>query len=284
MIFRGSRKAVYVALAALALCISIASSGMAASFLPIADSPCDPEYYDSLRSRAWLEAQREITQNQNLIVKPDSVLEYTCFDQFANILAGEAINMFSETPRWGVVLPFNSMDIALRNLVGGALDSYIAVNFPHTFRGGRSVDLDYVPGSISGMPGSAYDCTMMRDVWYESKCTDFIEDDENDGFFTFENYRDTDDKRVRPDPCPGIPGRWEDEINLATVNPFTPWEEDNQPTFFGLLEGCSNNTFQLETGVIVTRSKQEPLRYRERVCVPAGCRYVPSGFNNGSCQ
>ena len=41
------------------------------------NSPCDPDYYESLEARAWLEAQREITQNQNLIYKPDSALEYT---------------------------------------------------------------------------------------------------------------------------------------------------------------------------------------------------------------
>ncbi len=282
MTFRASRKAIYVVLTVLALCISFGSQGMAG----VAPSPCDPEYYQSLRSRAWLEAQREITQNQNLIVKPDSVLEYTCFDQFMSILAYEAFNMFSETPRWGIVLPPNSMDIALQNLVGTALGSYLAANFSHMFRGHRSLVLDYLPRPVSGIPGTAYLCTSMRDVWLESKCTDFIEDPGTDGFYTFENYRDTPDKRTRPDPCfnPGLPARWAIEFNTATVNPFTPWEEDNQAVFFGLLAGCDGGTLQLETGVIVQRSKQEPRRYREKVCAPPGCRYVPSGMNSGSCQ
>src|SRR5437016_4882806 len=43
-------------------------------------TPCDPEYMDALEARAYLEAQREVAQNQNYILKPDSVLEYTCFD------------------------------------------------------------------------------------------------------------------------------------------------------------------------------------------------------------
>lgn len=281
MTFRASRQAVYVVLTALALCISFSSQGYAA-----AASACDPNYYQSLRSRAWLEAQREITQNQNLIVKPDSVLEYTCFDQFMSILAYEAFNMFSETPRWGVVLPPNSMDIALQNMVGTALGSYLAANFPHTFRGGRAQVLDYLPRPVSGIPGTAYLCTSMYEVWLQSKCVDFIEDSNTDGFYTFQNYWSTPDKRQRPDPCvnPGLPARWEAEFATATVNPFTPWEEDNQLIFFGMLSGCSGATFQLETGVIVQRSKEEPLRYREKVCVPPGCRYVPTGMNSGTCS
>lgn len=282
MNFHSSKRAVYVVLTALVLFVSGISPAMAGA----AATPCDPEYYESLRSRAWLEAQREITQNQNLIVKPDSVLEYTCFDQFMNILAYEAINMFSETTRWGIVLPSNSMDTALEYLVGGAMRSYLAANYPHMFRGHRSLTLDYEPEPIHGMSGTDYLCTSMRDVWLESKCVDFIEDPETDGFYTFQNYWSTDDKRVRPEPCLGIPARWEEEFATATVNPFTPWEEDNQMTFYGLLdpENCGGATLQLETGVIVRRSKLEPITYREKACLPAGCHYVPSGMNSGSCQ
>ena len=45
----------------------------------IAPQSCDSNYWRQLSSRAWLEAEREIMQNQNLIFKPDSVLQYTCF-------------------------------------------------------------------------------------------------------------------------------------------------------------------------------------------------------------
>ena len=93
----------------------------------IADSPCDPEYFESLKSRAWLEAQREITQNQNLIFKPDSVLEYTCFGGHLAELSVHAADMFSENPRWGV----NPGDMlgALTDLVYTAQVSYIEANF-----------------------------------------------------------------------------------------------------------------------------------------------------------
>ena len=44
-----------------------------------APTSCDPEYMDALEARAYMEAQREIAQNKNLIFKPDSLLDYPCF-------------------------------------------------------------------------------------------------------------------------------------------------------------------------------------------------------------
>ena len=110
-------------IAALLLLGVVASFGKAPAAAPpvIAPSPCDPLYYDSLESRGWLEAQREITQNQNLIFKADSVLEYTCFDRFANELAQHARDMFSESTRWGGVLSAASMDRALDRQVRSGL-------------------------------------------------------------------------------------------------------------------------------------------------------------------
>src|ERR1044072_4359830 len=74
------------ALCALLLCLS--------ARVQAASTPCDPEYMDALEARAYLEAQREVAQNQNYILKPDSVLQYTCFDLF--------IGHFASDPNWGV--------------------------------------------------------------------------------------------------------------------------------------------------------------------------------------
>lgn len=61
---------------------------------------CDPEFWDVLTDRAWMEAQREITQNQNLIPRPDSVLEITCFDSFLDELGSYSDSNFPSNPRW----------------------------------------------------------------------------------------------------------------------------------------------------------------------------------------
>ena len=271
------------AIFAFILCFTLGGTALAG----VAPSPCDPQYYDSLRSRAWLEAQREITQNQNLIFKPDSVLEYTCFDKHMNILAFEAQNMFSETQRWGTILPTNSMDTALQNLVGTALGTFISANFDHTFLGGRSTT-NYTPAGIAGASGASYVCENMRNVWRESKCMDFAQNADTDGFYTFQNYSTTADKRTLPSPCNnnGLAGRWTDEIGLATVNDDTPWIEDEIETFADLLDSaeCNNTTLKIETGITVQRSKAAPTTYLEKVCLPPGCRYVPTGMNAGNCQ
>ncbi|MCB1651004.1 MAG: hypothetical protein KDI46_03035 [Alphaproteobacteria bacterium] len=40
---------------------------------------CDSDFYDVLSARAWTSAKREVETAETLIVKPDSVMEYTCF-------------------------------------------------------------------------------------------------------------------------------------------------------------------------------------------------------------
>jgi hypothetical protein len=132
-------------------------------------TPCDPEYMDALESRAWLEAQREIAQNQNLIAKPDSVLEYTCFNKFLEHAArgfsvDGVLRPFSETNNWnGPPAGFNvhddagenvSLDITLDQVVRRAMASYLRGNFAHRFIGDRL-----------GTPGKeAYDPTPTNNV------------------------------------------------------------------------------------------------------------------------
>lgn len=268
----------FVALLCFALPIKIV---LAAA--PIAPTPCDPEYYKSLKSRAWLEAQREITQNQNLIFKPDSVMEYTCFDQFQGVLAREAINMFSETTRWGTILPSNSMDQALQNLVNSAVATWTANNFNHTFLGGRSDTLDYTPTAVT--PTNYGPCTNMADVWKEAKCIDFIDEEDYDAFFTFKDYANGKEPRFLPTPCnTGVSSRWNTELQTATVDAQTPWQEDKVKTYFNLMDpaNCSSAP-KIETGVTVIRG-DAPNKFREKICIPPGCHYVPTGLNSGTCE
>ncbi len=59
---------------------------------------CDPEFWDVLKNRAWEGGQREITQNNNLIARPDSVLSLSCFDSSLNHLAWYADRYFPGNP------------------------------------------------------------------------------------------------------------------------------------------------------------------------------------------
>jgi hypothetical protein len=283
----------------MALCLWIGPAiAQTAPPLPTpAASPCDPEYYSSLKSRAWMEAQREITSNQNMIYKPDSVLSYTCFDQFMAEVGRDAKTMFSENTRWGTILPAGSMTTALESLIGSALNSYILLNFNHSTRGGRSTGVTYSPARK--LP---YSCDIMMRVWLESKCQDFIASAE-DGFFTFQQYAEdyfNGDHRFLPQRCGSIAGRWGTENAAALQDASTPWTEDNLVTFNGNLSpvncgvGGPNAIQPVPTGLIVRRTTAPtngPLVYYEKACIPPGCHYVPTGTgtaaapsNTGECR
>jgi hypothetical protein len=57
---------------------------------------CDTDFETVLEARATLEAMREVEIAQTLILKPDSVLEMSCFDDRLNELAAHADAMFSD--------------------------------------------------------------------------------------------------------------------------------------------------------------------------------------------
>lgn len=259
-----------------------------------APSACDPNYYESLESRAWLEAQREITQNQNLIFKPDSVLEYTCFDRHLGVLADQSGNaqatggMFSETGRWDPRVLGNNqathMDDALTRLVSQALNQYQQANFNHSFLGGRSSTSSTLQASVQ--PG-AYNCNFMNQIWQEAKCMGFIDNATNDGFFTFEQYQSSGDKRFLPTQCTGVPVLWRNNINTAYEAPL--WIADDVDT---LLEdifpetGCGDQSAggsKIRTGLTVRRIEGEPKEYQEHICVAPGCYYQPTGPDSGNC-
>jgi len=275
------------------------------------DPGCDPEYLQSLQARAWMEAQREITQNQNLIFKPDSVLEYSCFDLYLNELADHAKDMFSETQRWGEVPGIKtqgdgSTDDALQKLTGEALKTYIEQNFedegqngqPYDLLGGRlnEEEIDHDPEEVTGESRNTYNCDVMRRVWEQAKCMNFIDDEDHDGFYTFDQYQreaekggDDADFRFLPKTCPalravdptgGARTRWEQEIKNATVNSDdgddqpnqgTPWQEDIVETYYDKLEprNCASAD-AIPTGFKVYRNHKEEKDWK--VCL-GGCHY-----------
>ncbi|MGN7439110.1 MAG: hypothetical protein ACTHOO_10770 [Alcanivorax sp.] len=263
----------------------------------IADTPCDSLYYESLSARAWLEAQREITQNQNIILKPDSVFEYTCFDRLVGELADHADEMLSETSSYGSPLSSTSMDNALQNLVINSLTAYINNNFGSKTGGGgynllaghtAAAGINSVP---QNMVGPAYNCDIMERVWNAAKCINFVSNSTTDGFFTFQEYATTADKRVLPVACSPITTNW--ATNLGAALTAGPWTNDPVQTYFALTtpQNCSGancpcSGAPVPTGVRVIRSGFSNNDYDEHICLQPGCRYHPGGgdplFSGGS--
>lgn len=274
-------------------CTSVLIAFNAQSAGIFAPTPCDMNgYYKSLESRAWLEAQREITQNQNLIFKPDSVLEYTCFDGHLSELADHAKDMFSETNRWGSFS--GNMSAALTNLIGTALSAYETANFNHSFLGGRittwaPIGAPVGPG-VSGtgyaMSGSvsagSYSCGVMNAVWMKAKCMDFVDNTTNDGFFTFQEYASSSDKRFLPTPCSGGVN-WSGNIDIAYAKGGTPWVKDDMEIYYDLIYPTAGCGTPLETGLTVHNEKAGVATYEENFCIVPGCHYEPTA-GGGSCK
>lgn len=262
-----------------------------------ADDACDPQYYESLEARAWLEAQREITQNQNLIFKSDSVLEYTCFDAFLGVLADRAdgspsaSQLFTDTNRWGT--PPSNVRTSLDGIVATAMDAYQTANFNHSLLGGRSTEVYDLPASL---PSGAYACDTMNRVWEDAKCMDFIDNAAEDGFFTFAEYENSADKRFLPTRCTGHTagdGMFQDKIDEATLDSATPWEESTIRTFYEFIlpsgGGCGVTTGGpflsiFKTGLTVSRTSGGIANYEEHVCVVPGCFYNPTSVSSGDCE
>ncbi len=259
------------------LAVFISSYAQAQLFAP---DPCDPAYYNSLEDRAWLEAQREITQNQNLIFKSDSVLEYTCFDQFAGILANwgggpEASDkLFTANDRWGS--PARDLAASLSDTVGVALGRYDTSNFNHDLLGGRMKGSSY-NFNPNLTPRANYECNVMERVWTYAKCMDFIVDPAEDGFYTFQKYAADPDKRHLPIRCDKI-ADFATPYAEALIDTETPWFEDNLVTYFDLMYppggGCGGGL--ISTGLTVYRTSGNPLSFPEKVCIVPGCHYDPN--------
>lgn len=230
----------------------------------IANSSCDCSYWESLESRAWLEAEREISQNQNLIFKPDSVLQYTCFNLDLDLTAGPIARLFSDQALG--VSRAGAMRAALAASVRAALQAYIQTNFNHNSLGGR--------GGLSGL------CMQMGTVWQEAKCYNFMTR-AADGFLMFEEHQSTEVRQL-PRPC-SPDTRWATNLTQAFNHPgwfqqqfVRPSQTAYQAIYNGLLPGgCSNNQNQtggyIPTGVTVQGMGRQT--YADGFCTNPGCTF-----------
>jgi hypothetical protein len=172
----------------------------------LSKTSCMPQVREAMNARAYLEAERENLQAKNLIYKPDSVLEYSCFEQnlrisgaFTGFEFSEAVLFFGIEDSY---LHNMSLDRAIYNVVFVSLSDFLYKNFWHRYLGDRS-DLLALPD----LDEKEYNCYAMSYVWNKAKCLNYGEDRPlEDGFMTFEELATLDeDIRDLPFPasCPG---------------------------------------------------------------------------------
>ena len=196
---------------------------------PIADSGCDPEYMDALEARAYLGVQRRVVQSRNMIYKPDSVLEYTCFERFMPNLAeiGDGIpgdrwfSEYQDQAEWQPPMTTTvEIDNALQSMILDNIANYLFPNFPHTYLGGHMPLIAAVPP-----PTPVYTCDTMQIVWNYSRCINFMDHDavpELEWFYTFDWYSANDPRQIPNIPpnlasCPVAFGKPDAQIHTSTV-------------------------------------------------------------------
>lgn len=208
----------------------------------IAEQPCDANYWRQMTFRAWQEAEREIMQNQNLIFKPDSVLQYTCFDQFNQIAAAQGGEIFVHTTYFGEQIIKRSqkegMTQALAAVVYNPLKSYVASNgYAGDMLGGRASRMS-IPSSKSQFSGpggtsASYSCKQMSDIWQTAKCANFIDNsnfsgdsvgDGADGFYPFGTIKGLDGAQ----DVKGYDTLKDVRIYPTACNNFTAWPQLEQ--------------------------------------------------------
>lgn len=159
---------------------------------------CDGNFMNQIFAKAYMNASREVILSEQIIHKPDSVLEYTCFDHQIG-LAADYAPTFSESSKWdnytvpivtgdndnGVNdttidprnysnTPDDNLESVLEDLMLDTLEEYITKNFSHTYLGGAmSIDNNMTLTSIS----SGNSCSQMATIWELAKCIEFAEDD-----------------------------------------------------------------------------------------------------------
>lgn len=278
---------------------------------------CSPDYMEALKGQAWAAGQREITQNNNIIARPDSVLALSCFDAWLNHLWYFGESNFPGNPvesggywvggDWAafvLISEGNTLADLMTRLLLGTLSTYMN-NFPGLMIGNRAKFQTAVPaysaipsGLASSVSPSFFNgCKRMNNVWTRSKCYDFVTESpvykashsglDHDGFYTFEQYETNGwDFRTEANFCPSMTAiggyDWPSANILAGPDPGTVRAMDSYIHFLDMVDGtvCFS---PIKLGVIVVKGDNT---YIDAVCPNPGCHFTaPTSLaGSGSCS
>ncbi len=236
--------------------ILFASAGAARA--QVSDPLCDVNLFTQMSQRAHLLGQMETSIMENLVYKPDSVFEYTCFNRFM----GVSVNNMTY-----YMTPYYITDV-----IQLGVTNYLAANFGHTYMGDRL---------IAGPPGTpppagTYVCDAMTYVWEGAKCNNFAQIEPPDSIYGLDEFAGAADIRFFVGGCTApLPPVYGDIPVLGTyvATALPPAATDcGQPIATGLV-------INQPVGPGDTR----PAQYNEKICPNPSCNYTPTGMNSGTC-
>jgi hypothetical protein len=259
---------------------------------------CDVDFMTQMVSRATAEASRDVMVSQTVIRKPDSVLQYTCFDQIAKLTGTIAGPLFTENTKWqsatidvssyddkhspgpvnisvSAFQPSNTVDNAVKDIVLDAMKAYTDKNFGHKFLGDHA-------GSISN-PGAGgdYNCTIMQQVWNAAKCENFNTDD------LFTELNAPKDLREKPKACNNPYDAPTYDYDVDIYDTFVERTNRNAPgpppptceAFKAIQTGRQVEIITFSKGLLGTTNRSSIIT-GERICLLPGCSY---DYKAGKC-
>ncbi len=188
-----------MAVAGFALCLSFPTSINAQNiFIPPGPGGeglqgCATNTWIAMVNQGVLEARRENLMHQRYIAKPDSILEYTCFNEQVELDGIFLGPVFSETDEFVYegdyeltdgeasvlsFLGFDSLDAHLVSAVQEPVVEFMLGSFDHGLL-----------GETEPVAARGESCNIMANVWQASKCKNFGGPTE---FYTFEDLIDFD--------------------------------------------------------------------------------------------
>jgi hypothetical protein len=233
---------------------------------------CDANYYEILRARSFLEGQREMEAAQRLILKADSVLEYSCF-HIDLAFAGNWGATFSENglvpdnpPEFdgGIAIYGGSLDAALGNVVEATLVGFMD-SFSHIYGGGTYT-----------VPVGGNICNPMNVVWAASKCANF----DPNWFVTMSRLAGRD-IRTLPLPCSdnGRTDRITAALEAAYPDPETPPASGSMAAVTSYIDNisgaCTGESGEsIPTGILAISTRGN---VDSAVCLNPRCFYNGTG-------
>jgi hypothetical protein len=253
---------VYIRLAAFLL-IGILSSSLGA----YADDPlCDGTLWTQMTQRAHLNGQQDISRVENLVYKPDSILEYSCLQLAVTDIPSH--------------VSYYMTDSMINGLVAPMIQYYIYASYSHTFMGGRDT-----PGG--GAAAAGFNCDAMAYVWQMAKCMhagNLAPQDTLGSVFEFLGAPDT---RLLPTTCTTPDAATMGNAPVAAASPIALTVQATGancgaaiPTGTTVNISETSNTAFDNTFPAVGPGR----KYNEKICANPACHYVPTGVNTGTCQ
>lgn len=240
---------------------------------------CDPQFMDAIEARGFAEAARENVQNQNLIYKPDSVFEYSCFLNHVPAVQSQASDLFRQ----------DSLTLATTIPV----QQYIDTNFDHEYLDTRTND-----PAISQPAPPADMCNALAVVWDIARCINFYNREDLEGLFDLTHYI-TNDPRQLPaslPACAALPYAGLDMAldiaynNKSDVWTMGPYARDDTGYIMDPVD-LQNEMYKpgdcgtpIPTGMTVRDRNAPVTEFREKTCSNPACVYIPTDMDNGECR